>query len=91
MNSQKDVNSGYLAYLLRMWRKKDGSGKPIWCASLQEPGSGNIETFGEMSALFAFLQGRTGIEIPGFAHLNSQAPTTDGYPNEPLPQGSPES
>ena len=87
MTSQEDLNPGYLAYLLRMWRKKDGSGKTVWCASLQEPGSGNIESFGDMSALFALLQSRLGIEIPCSASVDALAPIDNG---QPPPLGPPE-
>jgi hypothetical protein len=64
MNSQEDFDAGYQSYMLRMWRKRDSNGKPVWCASLEEPGSRHTESFGDASALFAFLQGRLGIEKP---------------------------
>lgn len=78
MNSKEDLNSGYLAYMLRMWRKKDGSGKPVWCASLQEPGSKNIDSFADMSALFAFLQGRTGVDTPSAHSVDERARIDSG-------------
>ena len=91
MNSQEEPNSSYVAYLLRMWRKKDGSGKPVWCASLQEPGSGNIESFGDMSALFAVLQSRTGTGNSDSAPVNTQVPIDYEHPNgQSPPPGPPE-
>lgn len=57
--------------MLRLWRKKDGNGKTVWCASLQESGSRNTESFGEMSALFAFLQNRVGTLNPGTATVST--------------------
>ena len=65
MNSQEDHETRYLSYMLRMWRKRDGNGKPVWCASLEEPGSRHIESFGDVGALFMFLQSRLGIEKHG--------------------------
>jgi hypothetical protein len=65
MNSQEDPDSRYLSYMLRMWRKRDGNGQPVWCATLEEPGSHHTESFGDADALFAFLQSRLGIEMPG--------------------------
>ena len=65
MNSHEDPDSGYLSYMLRMWRIRDCNGKAVWCASLEEPGSHHTENFGDADAMFAFLQSQLGIEKPG--------------------------
>jgi hypothetical protein len=62
MHPQKQSNSGYLSYMLRMWRKRDGNGKAVWCASLEEPGSRHTEIFEDTNAMFAFLQSQLGTE-----------------------------
>jgi hypothetical protein len=60
MNAHKDLDTRYLSYMLRMWRKTDGQGQPVWCASLEEPGSHQTARFGDMPSMFAFLQRRLG-------------------------------
>lgn len=65
MHPQEDSNTGYLSYLLRMWRKRDSKGEPVWCASLEEPGSRHTESFGDISAMFSFLQSRLDAEMHG--------------------------
>ena len=62
MNSQEDPNTRYLSYMLRIWRKRNGEGKLVWCASLEEPGSHRTESFGDMTTMFMFLQSRVGLE-----------------------------
>ena len=64
MNSQDKSDAGYLSYMIRMWRKWDGTGKPMWCASLQEPGSRRTESFENANAMFAYLRRQLGIEEP---------------------------
>jgi hypothetical protein len=54
-----------MSYMLRMWRKLDGNGKHVWCASLEEPGSRHTEHFVEANAMFAFLLTKLGIEEVG--------------------------
>ena len=54
----------YLSYLLRVWRMTDGQGQPVWCASLEEPGSHHTESFADMGALFTFLRRRLDTELP---------------------------
>jgi hypothetical protein len=63
VHPQEEFDSGYLSYMLRMWRRRDSNGERVWCASLEEPGSRHTESFGEIGALFAFLQRRLGLEI----------------------------
>ncbi len=53
--------------MLRMWRKRDGKGKSVWCASLEEPGSHHTETFTSLRTLYSFLDSRLGIEQQGIA------------------------
>lgn len=58
MSLQDDSDMGYLSYMLRMWLRRDSNGDPVWSASLQEPGSHRTESFGDISAMFSFLQSR---------------------------------
>src|SRR5689334_9878978 len=60
MKAHDARDTGYLSYLLRLWRRRDGSGQVVWCASLEEPGSHHTESFGDPDALFTFLQSRLG-------------------------------
>jgi hypothetical protein len=50
--------SGYLAYLLRLWRVNDEEG-PVWRASLESPHSGERRGFANLELLFAFLEEKT--------------------------------
>jgi hypothetical protein len=65
MHAHDDRDPGYLSYMLRMWRTRDGQGQPVWCASLEEPGSHETARFGDMPAMFAFLQHQLGLAPPG--------------------------
>ena len=65
MYSQEDSDTDYLSYMLRLWRIRDGNGKEVWCASLEEPGSHQIQSFGDADGMFAFLQSQLGNERPG--------------------------
>lgn len=58
MNVHHDHETGYLSYMLRLWRKRDGAGRLVWCASLEEPGSHQTAWFRDLGTLLAFLQGR---------------------------------
>jgi len=69
MQLQQETDTGYLSYMLRMWSKRDGNGKQVWCASLEEPGSRHTERFEDANAMFAFLQGKLGIEQSGEIEL----------------------
>jgi len=65
MTAHDDLDPRYLSYMLRMWRTRDSTGQPMWCASLEEPGSHETARFGDMGAMFAFLQSRLGLAPPG--------------------------
>ena len=74
-NSTNDREPLYLSYLLRLWRKRDDQGQPVWCASLEEPGSHQTVRFRDLPALYAFLQTRLGSATPeGQAQEEQQAP-----------------
>ena len=78
-NSPDDGEPRYLSYLLRLWRKRDDQGQPVWCASLEEPGSHQKVRFRDLPTLFAFLQTQLGGAAPGgLAQEDQQAP---GNPN----------
>jgi hypothetical protein len=77
MNAHNDPDTRYLSFMLRMWRKRDGAGQPVWCASLEEPGSHHTASFGDMHTMCAFLQSRLGL-----------APQGAPAPEEPLPERS---
>jgi hypothetical protein len=64
-NSPDDGEPRYLSYLLRLWRKRDDQGQPVWCASLEEPGSHQTVRFTDLPALFAFLRTQLGSVQPG--------------------------
>ena len=61
---ESDTETGYVSYMLRMWSKRDGKGKQVWCASLEEPGSRITESFEDTNAMFAYLLTKLGIEDP---------------------------
>ena len=65
MKAHDDLDTRYLSYMLRMWRTRDGQGQPVWCASLEEPGSHQTASFGDMCSMFAFLQRQLGLAPPG--------------------------
>jgi hypothetical protein len=66
----------YLSYLLRLWRKRDGQGEPIWCASLETPGSHQTTQFKDLPTLFAFLKTQLGSALPaGLAQAEQQQET----------------
>ena len=65
MHSQDKNDTDYMSYMLRMWRKRDRNGKQVWCASLEEPGSRQTESFEDAHAMFAFLLSKLDIEAPG--------------------------
>jgi hypothetical protein len=50
--------TGYLAYLLRMWRVEVDGGVR-WRASLERPSNGERFVFGTLEAAFDFLHDRT--------------------------------
>ena len=63
----------YLSYLVRLWQEdvddvphrsyetpRPNEEKPIWRASLENPVTGERNTFASLDDLFKFLQGSTG-------------------------------
>ena len=64
MYAKDKSDAGYVSYMLRVWSKRDGQGRQVWCASLQEPGSFRTENFEDTEAMFAYLQRKLGIEVP---------------------------
>jgi len=65
MHPQQESDTGYVSYMLRMWSKRDGNGKQMWCASLEEPGSRHTERFEDANAMFAYLRRKLGTEESG--------------------------
>lgn len=51
----------YMAYLLRLWREKEGDS---WRAFLENPSSGERAGFGTLVELVAYLEAKTGEAIP---------------------------
>ena len=49
----------YLSYLLRLWETERG-GEGIWCASLQDPHTGERKGFASLKDLFTFLEEEIG-------------------------------
>lgn len=74
MNAPDDGAPRYLSYLLRLWRKTDGQGRPGWCASLETPGSHQTARFRDLPTLFAFLQAQLGSAPEGPAQEEQQTP-----------------
>lgn len=81
MDNVHSSRTTYLAYMLRLWWAGSHSGQPVWRASLENPHTGELLTFGDMKALFAFLAERT----------NSLAETVDDDGNAcpPTARGTP--
>ena len=55
--------SGYVSYLLRLWREKGGQ-TTRWRASLQDPHSGQRVGFAHLDELVAFLREQIGLTPP---------------------------
>ncbi len=53
-----DERSGYIAYLLRLWRAGGGG---EWRASVEDPHTGERRGFASLEALFAFLREQVGV------------------------------
>jgi hypothetical protein len=47
--------SAYCAYLLRLWLVESNQA-PVWCASLENPHTGERLNFTSLARLFAFLE-----------------------------------
>jgi hypothetical protein len=58
-----DAKQHYLSYLLRLWKAGSGT-EPVWRASLQSPGTGELRGFPSLEALVSFLRRQTG-STPG--------------------------
>jgi hypothetical protein len=78
MKAHDDRDPGYRSYMLRMWRTRDGQGQPVWCASLEAPGSHETARFGDMRALVAFLQRQLGLAPPGGCTREERLPESIG-------------
>jgi hypothetical protein len=48
----------YLSYLLRLWQTSD-SGRQVWRASLESPGTGERQGFAGLREMFDFLLAQT--------------------------------
>ena len=59
MDNEHSSRTTYLAYMLRLWWAGSHSDQAIWRASLEDPHTGELLTFGDMKAVFAFLAERT--------------------------------
>lgn len=48
-------HEAYVAYMLRFWQAGSRDGTPVWRASLENPHTGERLAFGDVNALFDFL------------------------------------
>ena len=55
MSNEGHKNSGYRAYLVRLWPVRSG-GRTVWRASAEDAHSGERRAFADLAHLFAFLQ-----------------------------------
>lgn len=65
MHQHDESDTCYLSYMLRMWLRRDSKGELVWSASLEAPGSRQTESFGDIGAMFSFLQSRMDTETLG--------------------------
>ncbi len=78
-NAHRDEETGYLSYLLRLWRTAEDQGR-VWRASLQSTRTRQQVGFAELEALFEYLRGETSGEAdPDLGGL--------GRPPRPLGKG----
>lgn len=61
----------YLAYLLRLWQAS--AAEPLWRASLDNPHTGERQTFTSIADLFVFLEEQMNTTKPAL----TQPPATD--------------
>lgn len=54
----------YRAFLIRIWRESSATS---WCASAQPVQSGEVERFGSLHALFAYLERQAQDAVDGSA------------------------
>ena len=74
--------SGYVSYLLRLWREKGGQ-TTWWRASLQDPHSGQRVGFAHLDELVAFLREQTGLVPPAEGLVKGEhAPRTGSTSDE---------
>jgi hypothetical protein len=72
---------GYVSYLLRLWREKDGQ-TIWWRASLQDPHSGERVGFSRLDDLVAFLREQTGLAPPAEGLAKGECPPETGSTSE---------
>ncbi|MFN2186199.1 MAG: hypothetical protein ACK2UU_19625 [Anaerolineae bacterium] len=73
---------GYVSYLLRLWREKDGQ-TTWWRASLQDSHSGERIGFAHLDELVAFLREQTGLASPAERLAKGEdTPKTDSTAEE---------
>lgn len=75
MTAHDNRDTRYLSYMLRLWRMRDSTGQPVWCASLEEPGSHATARFADICSMVTFLQDQVGC-----------APLGERAREEPLPE-----
>ena len=81
MDNEHSSRTTYLAYMLRLWLAGSRGGRPVWRASLENPHTGELLTFGDAKALFAFLVERTNsVAETVDADGNACPPTAGGTP-----------
>jgi hypothetical protein len=74
--------SGYVSYLLRLWREKGGQ-TTRWRASLQDPHSGQRVGFAHLDELVAFLREQISLAPPTEGLVNGEhAPKTGSTSDE---------
>jgi hypothetical protein len=67
----RKYRSNYLSYVLRLWR--DDEDVP-WRASLECARTGERQSFADLSALFAFLDGKTTFQLAPLAEDERSLP-----------------
>ena len=70
---------GYRAYLVRLWQVRS-SGRLVWRAALESPHTGERQVFGDLPALFAYLERQTsGVDADGLPEVgpdNGEVPAS---------------
>jgi hypothetical protein len=64
-----DEPDGYQAYLLRLWRVRC-QGRWQWHASIDNPHTGERQSFGTLAGFFHFLKDKTHQETPGSGEVD---------------------
>jgi hypothetical protein len=73
--------SGYVSYLLRLWREKD-SASTWWRASLQDTLSGQRVGFAHLDELIAFLRERVDLPPPAGSLMEGESTPKMGSESE---------